>query len=452
MVALLILASAGAPRAFAGDPELDAALVASDTDAIIARIGVLAKTDPELAVALVPAAYSAIEQLGDAGMLPEDRFRVFKKAASALASIRAGGAIAKIEEAIAKSKDSRIRFLCLHAALLSANIDAVKISIVALKDASPFISATAARCLGRSKKAEAIYPLVAAMERWETPATRETAKKGRKSVSELDTGKAWLACRDALYRLTGESMFAAADYKNFLKLRFDSIDPAKIDIEKIEAEKVTGVGLFGLEITGINIAFVLDISGSMEATDPLTPEQEEKLNKRRTGVSGAEDEELKAMIEIRKRILRAKREVTRAIRSLPEDRNFNLIVYSTKVKSWSEKLVAATAKNKDAVAEFIEAIVPEGVTVTDDALLAAFEDPSIDTIYLVTDGAPTHVGTSGPGLPPDAKELMDRIVKDTAARNYLRGVRLFALGFKEAEEEFLKKLAKENDGLYRRIE
>ena len=36
--------------------------------------------------------------------------------------------------------------------------------------------------------------------------------------------------------------------------------------------------------------------------------------------------------------------------------------------------------------------------------------------------------------------------------NFLRGVRIFTLGFREAEEQFLEKLARDNDGAYAAID
>ena len=46
---------------------------------------------------------------------------------------------------------------------------------------------------------------------------------------------------------------------------------------------------------------------------------------------------------------------------------------------------------------------------------------------------------------------MRRILAETRAVNHLRGIRIFTLGFVDAEEEFLKKLAEENNGRYVRI-
>ena len=55
-------------------------------------------------------------------------------------------------------------------------------------------------------------------------------------------------------------------------------------------------------------------------------------------------------------------------------------------------------------------------------------------------------------MPPDAPYLMRQISRDLKMRNYLRQVRLFTLGFREAKEEWLKSLAKDNFGRYQRID
>jgi len=58
------------------------------------------------------------------------------------------------------------------------------------------------------------------------------------------------------------------------------------------------------------------------------------------------------------------------------------------------------------------------------------------------------VGVRGPEMPPDAEDIIRRIHKRVREINYFRGVRIFTLGFPEAEEDFLKKLAAENAGEY----
>ena len=148
----------------------------------------------------------------------------------------------------------------------------------------------------------------------------------------------------------------------------------------------------------------------------------------------------------------AKKELKKVIEGLSEDRNFNVLAYSTDVSPWKPLLVSAARKTRQSGLGFVAGLEAEGITVTDTALRTALEDPKIDTIYLITDGAPTHVGSRGPDLPPDAPQLMDQILRETKAVNHLRGVRIFTLGFEGAEEGFLEKLSEENHGRYVRIE
>ena len=118
------------------------------------------------------------------------------------------------------------------------------------------------------------------------------------------------------------------------------------------------------------------------------------------------------------------------------------------VSPWKKVLQSATEKSKKDAVKFIEELKAEGVTHTDDALDAAFTDFAVDTIYLITDGAPTHVGSRSDQLPPDATRIIAYIHRRVSEVNYFRGVRIFTLGFPEAEESFLKKLAAENAGDY----
>ena len=202
--------------------------------------------------------------------------------------------------------------------------------------------------------------------------------------------------------------------------------------------------IFGLDLTGKNIAFVLDVSGSMTTTDPLPLDGGPRPRSvtRKDGV---------IIDESRERIFRAKEELVRVIRDLPDDKSFNIIAYSSDVKPWKENLVPADAARKRQAIDFIESLRAEGITVTDMALEYAFEDPIVDTIYLITDGAPTHQGSVGPGLPADAPRLIAEILARAKVLNFRRGVRIFTLGFPGAEEDFLKKLSQEHNGKYRPI-
>jgi len=460
--ALLLLLSALPARG--EDADLEAALAAHDTAALLARFRELATQDEIAAAREIPAAVGRVELDVD-GYHPIDRHKVFTGAIAVLVRLRSSEGIEQLGKSASGAKEWPARAVALQAGIQIARADGIGWSIGALRDEVPEVVIVAARALGHSQEILAIDPLITTMARWEKEGEKpgkaekpgksgkggkaDRVRSGRKALEADAAGRAWLACRDALHRLTGESMHTAQAYRTFYDARRTEIDPKKVDLSEREEDR-TGVGLFGLELSGRNIAFILDISGSMVATDPLTPEQLEKL-RRSTGVAGKEHELEQELLEERRRILRAKKELRKVVEGLGEDRNFNLIAYSTEVSRWQEMLAPADEKRRSSAIAFIEALEADGITVTDLALQEALSDPRIDTIYLITDGAPTHVGLTGPGLPPDAKELMERILVETKAMNHLRGVRIFTLGFEGAEEEFLEQLSAENGGRYVRI-
>ncbi len=441
------------PAAEAADPELSSALSSHDSKAIMSRFKTLAEDDPETAAREIPAAIARIEGADAEEYHVQDRYQVFKRAISVLSRMKSQKANEVLRKQVKSAKEWPARVVALHSGLQNASLDGVNWSLEALADQAPEVVQIAARALGFSKQALAIPGLIDAMKKWEKSDTREKAgrkgKKGRSTIAADAAGRVWLSLRDALERLTGESLHSAVGYETYYRAHRDKIDPANVDLSK-RKESTTGLGLFGLELTGKNIAFVLDVSGSMMSTDPLTPAQIAKL-RRSTGVAGDHSLE-EAMMEDRRRIIRAKKELGKVIDGLSEDRNFNVIAFSTDVTSWQKILVSADKKKRKDGKAFVEALEADGITVTDWALSEALADPKIDTIYLITDGAPTHVGLTGSGLPPDAKSLMDQILKETQAVNHLRGVRIFTLGFEGAEEGFLEKLSEQNGGKYLRIE
>ena len=157
-----------------------------------------------------------------------------------------------------------------------------------------------------------------------------------------------------------------------------------------------------------NFAFVLDTSGSMLSTDRLSETQLRKRNAR-TEVVGRSRNGRKTPPLDRQRMVRAKKELSKVIKALPEGLSFNIISFSSGVEPWSSIQVQAIPQNQKKALGFIDSMEASGITVMDLALEEAFADLSVDTIYLITDGAPTHVGSPGGGIPSDAPELMKSI-------------------------------------------
>ena len=432
------------------DRTLDQAVKAKDISAIQSRMEELAKEQKGRAVRPIVDAVAEVEAAAEGSWYSVDRYRVFLAGSRTLAKIPGPVLDKELGKIISKHPEWPARTLALYSSMLSASSDTLALALKALNDKTPQVVIAAANLLGKSQEILAIEPLISGMKRWEDQKTRERAAKGgREELEKKAKDRAWLACRDALHRLTGVSLHNSGAYKSWVSTHQEDLDPKNVDLDKVE-EQTTGTGLFGLEITGRNIAFIIDISGSMMATDPPSDEQMERIS-RSTGVGKSVDERIAELMESRRRILRARTELKRAIEGLGENKRFTVIAYSSEVTPWSPVLKDADKKNRGSAVSFIDSLKASGITVTDEALNIALSDPTLDTIYLVTDGAPTHIGSRGSDMPPDSQDLMRRILAETRAVNHLRGIRIFTLGFVDAEEEFLKKLAGENNGRYVRI-
>jgi hypothetical protein len=169
---------------------------------------------------------------------------------------------------------------------------------------------------------------------------------------------------------------------------------------------------YGLPIYAKRVAFVIDTSGSM-----LGP-----------------------------KIINAKKELVGAIQRLPAGSEFNIIVFNSRVYVWSPKPVEATDDAKKRATAYVVGLPVGGSTVTYDALKAAL-DLRIESIYLLTDGEPTRGQIVRP----------DQIVTAIRAQNRLLGVSIHCIGLSVGPDNsicsmFLKALAEQNNGQYRKVD
>ncbi len=335
-----------------------------------------------------------------------------------------------------KMKHPLGRMILLEAANFSKAWDIDKAALEALEDKGAIV---VKRSLFYLRNLEKLSVLEAIMERY-----LEVEKKG-KSYKGADWDRTRLAFQDALTRLLKVRLNAALDYQSYLEFRKHRPD---LFNPKQKKDGISKLSLFGAEVTGKNLTFIIDISGSMMATDPV----KKGKNSKRGGTTVGDPRKDPKYIDSRRRINRARKELVKVVKNLPDDVRFNIIPYSTEVSPWKKSLTKADSKNKKAAIQFIEGLKAEGVTFTDEALEIAFSDLSVDTVFLITDGAPTHQGGRSSVRPSDADAIITYIHKRMQVLNFLRGVRVFTLGFPEAEEEFLKKLSKDHSGNYTPIE
>jgi hypothetical protein len=169
---------------------------------------------------------------------------------------------------------------------------------------------------------------------------------------------------------------------------------------------------YGLPLFAQRLVFVLDTSGSM--TGP--------------------------------RIEAAKRELTRAINGLPEHAHFGIVVFNGNVSVWQRQLVAATDSAKKTAMRYVSVQATHSNTASYDALEAAMEFDT-EAIYFLSDGAPYGGKITAP---------VD-IVAAISAANKTRRISIYTIGIGAGIpggplDMFLKTLAEQNLGLYRRVD
>ena len=245
-----------------------------------------------------------------------------------------------------------------------------------------------------------------------------------------DDARPW----EAWWKAKGETWLAAVDEKRH------GPRGAKGDVE-----------FYGITSPSNRIAFVLDRSGSMK--EPATLEEAAAPT---TGGDPAENLAGLNLLDV------AKLQLRRAINRLATDVKFNVLFYNHKVEAWkpAPQLIEASRENKAAAREWFMKQQPKGSTALFAALEAAlkyadrfggaqeddarYADPGVDTIFLLSDGAPTN----------DDNKLMSAEEIEKAVEAFLHAnamtrcvVHTIGVG-PNHNEELMKRLARETGGTY----
>ncbi len=165
---------------------------------------------------------------------------------------------------------------------------------------------------------------------------------------------------------------------------------------------------FGHELKNARVAFVIDISGSMQ------------------GDAGAGTK-----LDV------VKKEMTKTINAFDKRYWFNMFFYSVGCMIWKPKLQKATDTNKQEAIKYIQRQSGMGMTDIGNALRKAGEDADTDTIILLSDGAPTAGITD-----------IDQLLKDVRSWNKFKKIKINTVGMQGCDSNFLSRLAKENGGTF----
>jgi hypothetical protein len=175
---------------------------------------------------------------------------------------------------------------------------------------------------------------------------------------------------------------------------------------------------FGIEITSRRIAFLLDVSNSMLAPAKGKRSRAQGLRK----------------IDI------LKRELGRVVENLPDGVAVNILIFDRRIRYWKDKLTILNRRVRAEALTYARGLTTGGGTNIFDTIERALEDPTVDTIYLLTDGQPTTGRFDTP----------EGILQGIREFNRPRGVTLHCIAFGR-ECAWMRQAAAENGGKYRYV-
>lgn len=213
----------------------------------------------------------------------------------------------------------------------------------------------------------------------------------------------------------------------------------------------------GIDVISHRICFIIDISGSMSSQmrrsgqspgqgqpgQPGQPRSPGTADPSKQGQGEKKEEPIfkgqKKRVEPKdnSKIEFAKAELINCIIALNPKVHFNIICFENNIQVWRNRLVPAGRDNKSDAMRWVTAMRPTGATNLGDAVLQAFEDKDVDTIFVLSDGMPNQGKLPSP----------DMILSEVRRLNASRRIVIHTINFSGAQD-FMKKLAGENGGQF----
>lgn len=295
--------------------------------------------------------------------------------------------------------------------------------------------------LGSTRDKRQLEPLLAALanDDWSTrfvavDAVAELRDKAAvpKLIERIgvETGRMRKHVAEALWRLTAQPFdedverwkgWWAEASKDFEVVGEKDLDKAEKERERrrLTQRTTTQAKFFGIKVESHRVIFIIDISGSML----------ESMYGRTVDGRGA------ARIDV------AKQELTQAIENLEPGALFNIYAFSSSVARWQKEGIGVNTNQdkKDAI-EWVQRLGASGATNLYDSIKTAFDDPDVDTIFILSDGEPTNGAVIDPY----------RIREDVAFWNQHRRIKINSIAI-GGNLEVLEWLAKDAGGTYRQM-
>lgn len=214
------------------------------------------------------------------------------------------------------------------------------------------------------------------------------------------------------------------EYWDFARANFDESAVSEAEegkstgrtfVRKADPKAARRASYFGVEIVSKRLAFIIDVSGSMAAEVTVPNDDGGTSTMRRVDL--------------------ARDELLRAVGLLEKGTYFNLVKFDqTPVPLW-KKLRKLSKKSVTNARKFAEGLQPAGGTNIYDSLAGVLEAGDVDTIYLLSDGAPSA------GTYTDPARILEEIARLNEASQVT--IHTISLGFDSA---FMRQLAEQNRG------
>ncbi len=269
--------------------------------------------------------------------------------------------------------------------------------------------------------------------------------------------------------LSDQKFEVSADWRKFWKGHKGGKKP----VAKPETESRTVLykrpSFFSVTVDTDRVLFIIDVSDSMKIPDtviqkPRRPPEEPGAKGRTVVVKpdGTAGSEKPPGVKSKQvpRITRVKHELLKTLAGLPSHVRFGIMNFNHQIGFFGSappplpskddlvikhaatpRLVLASKSNKEKAYQWVKGLKPSGATRTDLAVSRGFEIPDIDTIYLLTDGAPRDIKNQ-----KIAPALVLQVAK---IRNRFRKARIHTIGFAQAGstmQQLCRDLAGQNDG------
>ncbi len=434
-----------------------------DTEVVDAAVKILAGLKGETSVAAVfvalaekkdePSRLGILRVIAEGGLkgdyepllecLSDKSWRIRYRVVLALAARNEKRSVPRFIELTA-DKEPAVRCAAMEALGNFHEEAVVDIGIEALQDKTWQVRSSAAKVLLQVRARRSIGPLVAAME--------------------VEEGRLLKDFSLALEEITGKFYgMRTEEWRKWWTTNVERFEiPSDEQLASTKAKRAENAAIYsppgstsyhGIESPSRRVLFIIDVSGSMEA---------QVIEKERF-----EDGDYPSM----SRIDIVKTELQRTIEGLESYVELNILAFATQVKPWKKEIVKCNVLNKKSAMEWVgrlEAIggnskeglaragltgaanLGEGKTNTYGVLMRALDveggrgsqdeayEVAVDTIFFLSDGRPT-VG-----------ELVDPddILREVQIANELRKVVIHTIALGEFQKEFMKTLARQNNGQF----